>query len=93
MSEAKDSGTSDNLVSGGWWKRRVFEENLTVLSGLKDSPKSLRLIFFSPKTKSSLGTPNQPGMNTRTGTPFDKRLTVRTKNIFGLWLSESLVQL
>ncbi|EIT81863.1 hypothetical protein AO1008_08044 [Aspergillus oryzae 100-8] len=77
MPEAKESGSSENMASGGWRRGRVFEENLGVLCGLKDSPKSLRMIFSSPKTRSSLGTPNQPGMNTCADTPFDNGLPSR----------------
>lgn len=70
MSAAKESGSSENLASGGWRRGRVLEENVGDICGLKDSPKSLRMILSSPKSMSSLRIPNQPGMNTCAGTPF-----------------------
>lgn len=70
MSAAKGSGWSENLASGGWRRGRVLEESFGDICGLKDSPKSLRMILSSPSSISSLQTPNQPGMNTCPGTPF-----------------------
>lgn len=83
ISEANESGSSENLASGGWRRGRVFEENLGVLCGLKDSPKSLRIIFSSPKAIPSLRTPNQPGGNTCVGTPFGKGLPSRRTTASG----------
>lgn len=83
ISEANESGSSENLASGGWRRGRVFEENLGVSCGLKDSPKSLRMIFSSPKAISLLRTPNQPGGNTCVGTPFGKGLLSRRTTASG----------
>lgn len=77
ISEGKVSGSSQNLASGGWRRGRVFEGDLSSLSGLNDSPKSFRIIFWSPRTTSLLGTPNQPGINTRAGTPSPNELPSR----------------
>lgn len=54
ISEGNESGSFENLVSGGWSRGSVLEEYLDSLCGLKDSPRSHMTIFSWPRASSLL---------------------------------------
>jgi hypothetical protein len=80
MSEAKESGSSENLASGGWRRGSVFEQNLRSLSGLKNSPKVAKEDLLITKNNLVAGDAEPTGNEDAGGYAIQQRLAIETND-------------